>query len=74
MKMLTLALCVLLASCASMTPTQKKYTSIGLSMLAIGMIAAHDNDSRIPSSAAVTDSGAIGPRPSCRPQPDGSCR
>jgi hypothetical protein len=42
-KTTTLILCCLLASCG-MTPTQKKYTAIGLSVLAVGMIAAHDDD------------------------------
>jgi hypothetical protein len=73
MKLLTLVLCCLLASCASMTPKQKKYTAMGLSILAIGMIAAHDSDND-PPPASASGGGAIGPGPSCRPQPDGGCR
>ena len=71
MKFLILAGCCLLASCA-LTPTQKKYTTMGLSILAIGMIAAHDHDNDQQTAAAA--GRTVGPGPSCRPQPDGSCR
>lgn len=73
MKLVLPILCCLFVSCANMTPAQKKYTSMGLSILAIGMIAAHDHNND-PPQAFAGGGGAIGPGPSCRPQPDGSCR
>jgi hypothetical protein len=46
MKFLTVALCCLLASCANMTPKQKKYTAIGIYLVGAGIALSHDGSSR----------------------------
>lgn len=67
-------LCCLLAGCASTRQFAHDHpvvTGVGLAVLA-GSIAAsanHGDSNRQPQTG-----GAIGPGPSCTPQPNGSCR
>lgn len=61
------ALLMTVAGC-SLTPTQKKWAGVAAGVLIVGAIAAHDSK----DDAAANP--AIGSDPSCRPQPDGSCR
>jgi len=67
MKTVALLALVLLAGCSSITPAQKKWTSVAVGILVVGAIAAHkaDND---PLASSVTSPSA------CFAQPDGSCR
>jgi hypothetical protein len=68
MKLIAALALVLLVGCSTITPTQKKWTSVAVGVLVVGAIAAHqaDND---PSA-----SSSVGARQGCVGQPDGSCR
>lgn len=73
MKTLILALCMLATGCESTRQFAHEHpvaTGFGIALLA-GSIAASANhgDSNKPATGA-----AIGPGPSCTPQPNGSCR
>ena len=73
MKGLFLLACLLLGGCESMRNFAHEHpvaTGVGAALL-VGSIAASANhgDSKQPAAA-----GAIGPGPSCTPQPNGSCR
>jgi hypothetical protein len=56
-------------SACGLTPTQQKWAGVAASVLVVGAIAAHREDSGKPVNAAVMDSTLP-----CHPQPDGSCR
>lgn len=64
-----LAALLALNGCASMTERQKKWTGVIVGAVVVGTLAAHRSGSDAPSTAS-----AVGPGPSCHPQPDGSCR
>jgi len=73
MKRLCILACLLLAGCESTRQFAHEHpvvTGVGLAVLA-GSIAASANhgDSNKPATTA-----AIGPGPTCTPQPNGSCR
>lgn len=74
MKLLILAICLLATGCANTRQFAREHpvaTGFGIALLA-GSIAASANhgDPKQPP----TQAGAIGPGPSCTPQPNGSCR
>jgi hypothetical protein len=52
MRVAALLALALLSGCASMTPAQKKWTSVAVGMLVVGAIAAHQAESREPASPA----------------------
>jgi hypothetical protein len=56
-----------------MTPTQKRWTTIGVSVVAVGAIAAYEADHGHRNDMAV-NGGVIGPGQSCTMQPNGTCR
>lgn len=73
MKTILLLACLALGGCESVQQFANKHpvaTGIGGALL-VGSIAASVNhgDRQQPATA-----GAIGPGPSCTPQPNGSCR
>ena len=73
MKRLALLACLLLAGCESTRQFVHEHpiaTGVGLAVLA-GSIAANANHGDSNKSA---QGAAIGPGPSCTPQPNGSCR
>lgn len=45
MKAITAIALLMLASCADMTPAQKRWTTIGASVLIVGAVAAHRGSS-----------------------------
>jgi hypothetical protein len=74
MKHLALFACLLLAGCESTRQFAHDHpvaTGVGLAVLA-GSIAASANHGSNQQQPA--QGGAIGPGPSCTPQPNGSCR
>lgn len=73
MKTITILALLTLASCADMTPTQKRWTTIGVSVVAVGAIAAYEADHGHRNDMAV-NGGVIGPGQSCTMQPNGTCR
>jgi len=71
---LVIAVLALLAGCASTRQFAREHpvaTGIGVALLA-GSIAASANHGDRHDQPATA--GAIGPGPSCTPQPNGSCR
>lgn len=63
-KTLITLMCIALAGC-SMTPTQKRWTAIGVSVVATGLILAHETDhGRGPLSPEPSASGSGKGRPS----------
>ncbi len=67
---LTLLACLAVAGC-SMTPTQKKWATIGASVVVTGMIIAHQQDDGSPVLQGPATSSKHGPFHPC---PSGNSR
>ena len=70
MRKLTILAVAFLCSACTMTPTQKKWTVIGVSVVATGMIIAHQQDNGSPVLGSPAASGKKGPfNPCSSPNP-----
>lgn len=64
MKALVIMSCCLLTACSTMTPSQRKWAAVGVSVVATGLIIAHEQDSGR-GALSATENGKGRRHPSC---------